>query len=563
MSDSGGIGTRRTRRGARPSGLGKPRRSRGKRVARIAGITAGSLILVTAGTGAWLYNHLSGNLQTDSLFSGTSGSAGVEKADSTGHTPINILVIGTDSRQNAQDCALGGACSDSSGYGNGDVEMLVHISADRSNATVMSVPRDTVTQIPACKDGKSGASTSGFTDTINSALAYGPGCQVAAVHQLTGIPIDHFMMVDFAGVVNMSDAVGGVQVCVNANVYDTYSHLKLKAGTHTLQGVAALEFLRSRHGFGSGSDLDRAGVQHIFLSALIRKMKSAGTLSDPTALYSLANAATKALTVDPGLGSVGDLLGLANDMSKLPTNRITFTTMQNYEDPNNRAHVLVSPSAKSLFAAIANDQSLSSGGSGSASASPSASVSASPTAPATASSPAATTTSSAAAPAGGIAVHVENASGLSGRAADVAQALITDDGFNPATYYGNYSAGTLSRTQITYGAGEQAEAQTLASAIGLPSSRLSVSQYAGVRLLIGTDWPSGTSFGSAGGASAKPAPVSTQQALAGASSENAATTGNSNCAQVGTLDTVEYDGTGMTPTQAYAAAAGKVPDSAP
>lgn len=557
MTDSRGGGDRRARKAvAPPSGRRKPA-TRRKRIARIAGITAGSLILATAGVGAWLYNHLSGNLQTDSLFSGITGNAGVEKADAFGRTPINILVLGTDSRQNAADCSLGGACSDSTGYGNGDVEMLVHISADRSNATVMSIPRDTVTQIPACKDSKSGASTAGFTSTINAALAYGPGCQVAAVHDLTGIPVDHFMMVDFSGVVKMSDAVGGVQVCVNSNVFDTYSHLKLAKGTHTLQGVAALEWVRSRHGFGDGSDLGRTSVQHMFLSALIRKMKSAGTLTDPTAIYSLADAATKALTVDSGLGSVAKLIGLADDVSKVPTSRITFTTMQTGLDPNNTSHLVVAPGAKSLFAAIINDQSLSAGSSSGSSASASASSSA----------PAPSTTSAApqadSVPAGQIAVHVENASGLRGRAATVANALISNDGFSSATYYGNTPDGSVvAQTTIRYGAGEQAAAETLAHAIGLPASRVSSSVYSGVRLLIGTDWTSGTSYGTAApGTSAKPSPADTKQALTGATAETADSTNK--CAEVSTFRTVQYDGYNMTPAQAYAAAAGKVPDSAP
>ena len=103
-------------------------------------------------------------------------------------------------------------------------------------------------------------------------------------------------MVDFAGVVTMSDAVGGASVCVSGNVYDTYSQLKLKKGTHTLQGVAALEFVRSRHGFGDGSDLGRTYAQHIFLSAVIRSLKQTSVLAHPGAVLSLADAATKALT---------------------------------------------------------------------------------------------------------------------------------------------------------------------------------------------------------------------------------------------------------------------------
>ncbi|MFE2474121.1 LCP family protein, partial [Streptomyces mirabilis] len=375
--------------------------ARRKRLGRIALFTVSALILVVAGTGTWLWQHLNGNIHSVSIDDGANGK---EKADAFGRTPINILVIGSDGRNNAADCKLGGGCGSASSTAghNADVEMVVHVSADRSNATVMSVPRDTMTRVPACKDPDSGQSTPGYYGQINSALQYGPACQVTTVHQLTGVPIDHFVMLDFSGVVKMSDAVGGVSVCVSDNVYDTYSHLKLAKGPHTLKGEAALEFVRSRHGFGDGSDLGRTVSQHLFLSAMIRNFKSAGTLANPTKVYSLADAATKALTVDTGLGSVGKLIGLATALDKVPSKRMTFTTMQTAPDPSNADRVVVGSGAKSLFASIANDQSLSSGrDKKTASATPSA---------------------TATAPASQIAVRVENGTTTRGRASVVASA---------------------------------------------------------------------------------------------------------------------------------------------
>ena len=346
-------GGKRSRRRARPV-------RRGRRVLKIVGMCLAILVLATAGAGWWFYQHLNGNINSVSL----NGKGGSEKADAFGRTPINILVMGSDGRTSKADCKLGGGCSQTgvqTGNGNADVQMVVHISADRSNATVMSIPRDTMVDVPACKDSESGQSTSGYYGQINSALRYGPACQVATIHQLTGIPIDHFVKLDFSGVVKMSDAVGGVSVCVDHNVYDTYSHLKLSQGSHTLKGEAALEFVRSRHGFGDGSDLGRTVSQHIFLSAMIRKFKSAGTLTDPTAVYGLADAATKALTVDDGLGSVKKLIGLAADVNKVPTKRMTFTTMQTAADPNDTNRVVVGAGAKALFSSIADDQSLTTG----------------------------------------------------------------------------------------------------------------------------------------------------------------------------------------------------------
>ncbi|MFJ9116667.1 LCP family protein [Streptomyces sp. NPDC102394] len=527
------------RRAAQAHGRRAGRRAkpvaRRRRVARIALFTVSGLVLVTAGAGAWLYEHLNGNINSVAL---DDGAGGKEKADAFGRTPINVLVIGSDGRNNAADCKLGGGCgSAKSTVGhNADVEMLVHVSADRSNATVMSIPRDTMTHVPACKDPDSSQSTAGYYGQINSALQYGPACQVKTVHDLTGIPVDHFVMLDFSGVVKMSDAVGGVSVCVSDNVYDTYSHLKLAKGTHTLKGDAALEFVRSRHGFGDGSDLGRTVSQHLFLSAMIRKFKSAGTLENPGKVYSLADAATKALTVDTGLGSVSKLVDLATDLNKVPSKRMTFTTMQTGADPSDANRVVPAAAAKALFAAIVNDQSLS-GGKKKSSAAPSASAAAT-------------------VPASEVAVEVENGTTTGGRASVVADALLAK-GFGSGTTSGNAPAQS-SRTTITYGPGQKAQAQTVASALGLPASHLTEGSAAGVVLVIGSDWPTGTAYASSGGSSAAPADTHAAVSDAHAQTADKAKT----CAKVSPYKTVEINGVAMTPAQAYAAASDKK-DSAP
>jgi LCP family protein required for cell wall assembly len=522
-------------RGRRSNRRAKPAVRR-RRFARIALLTVSALILVTAGAGAWLYEHLNGNINSVSL----DGKGGQEKADAFGRTPINILVIGSDGRNNAADCKLGGGCGSASSTAghNADVEMVVHVSADRSNATVMSIPRDTMTDVPACKDSDTGQSTSGFHGQINSALQYGAACQVDTVHQLTGITIDHFVMLDFSGVVKMSDAVGGVSVCVSDNVYDTYSHLKLSKGTHTLKGEAALEFVRSRHGFGDGSDLGRTVSQHLFLGAMIRKFKSAGTLANPAKVYSLADAATKALTVDTGLGSVSKLVDLATDLNKVPSKRMTFTTMQTAADPTNADRVVPAAAAKSLFATIAGDQSLTS-----SNGKKKSTTSASP-------SPVATV------PASEVAVEVENGTTTAGRASVIAQAL-TAKGFSQNTTTGNAPAQS-SKTTITYGPGQKAQAQTAAEALGLPASHLTQGSTAGVVLVLGSDWPTGTAYGSSGGSSS--APADTHAAVADAHAQTADKA--KSCAKVSPYKTVQINGVPMTPAQAYAAASTKK-DSAP
>ncbi|WP_406155464.1 LCP family protein [Streptomyces canus] len=512
-------GGKRSRRRARPV-------RRGRRVLKIVGMCLAMLVLATAGAGWWFYQHLNGNINSVSL----DGKGGSEKADAFGRTPINILVMGSDGRTSKADCKLGGGCSQTgvqTGNGNADVQMVVHISADRSNATVMSIPRDTMVDVPACKDTGSGQSTPGYHGQINSALQYGPACQVATIHRLTGIPIDHFVKLDFSGVVKMSDAVGGVSVCVDHNVYDTYSHLKLSSGSHTLKGEAALEFVRSRHGFGDGSDLGRTVSQHIFLSAMIRKFKSAGTLTDPTAVYDLADAATKALTVDDGLGSVKKLIGLAADVNKVPTKRMTFTTMQTAADPNDTNRVVVGAGAKALFSSIADDQSLTTG-SGKKSTAASATATAS------------------AVPASEIAVTVENGTEITGRASAIANAL-TGQGFSSATTTAN-APSPATTTTLTYGTGRKAAAQTAAKALGLSTSHLKEGTGTGLTLVIGSDWTSGTTYP---GGSSSPAPADTKAAVSNAHAQTADEA--KKCAKVSPYKTVALNGVAMTPEQAYAA----------
>ncbi|MFD7711180.1 LCP family protein [Streptomyces sp. NPDC059785] len=525
-------------RPGRAAGRGKPA-GRGKRLLKITGISLALLILVTAGAGWWLYHHLNGNIHSVSL----DGKGGTEKADAFGRTPINILVIGSDGRTSEADCKLGGGCAESGvqTVGNADVQMVVHISADRSNATMMSIPRDTMTDIPACEDKATGSSTPGFHGQINGALQYGPACQVATVHQLTGIPIDHFVQLDFSGVVKMSDAVGGVSVCVSDDVYDTYSHLKLSEGTHTLKGEAALQFVRSRHGFGDGSDIGRTVSQHIFLSAMMRKFKSAGTLTDPTAVYKLADAATKALTVDDGLGTVKKLVALAADVNKVPADRMTFTTMQTAPDPSDSNRVVVGAGAESLFSTIANDQSLTTSSGKKSSAAAEATASAAPTAGASA-----VDTSR-------ISVTVENGTTVTGRASELADALV-DQGFGSGTSTSNAPSPSATTT-LTYGAGQKDEATAVAEALELPSSHLKQGDGDGLTLVIGGDWPSGTAYP---GSASSPAPADTGAAVseAHASTADEAET----CATVSKYKTVSLDGVPMTPAQAYAAAGDK-PDS--
>jgi len=504
-----------------------------KKVVKVLGLsTAGVLVVAGSGLG-YAYFHLMGNIKTSAAYTGNKADAvGVEKPDAFGRYPLNILLIGSDTRATSADAALGG---DAGPGAHADVEMLVHLSADRSNITVMSIPRDTVTQLPACAGNQ--------VELITDSLQDGPACTDEAVHKLTGITVDDFAMVDFSGVVNLSDALGGVNVCVSSNVYDVYSGLKLKQGTHNLKGKAALEFLRTRHAFGLGTDnQDRTNATHIFFTDMINKLRSGGTLSHPVAMYDIANAATKALTVSPDLDNPSKLLGLVDDLNKVKTNRITFTTMQNvpYSGPDMKDFKddvqVDSAEAPVLFNAVINDQSLTSASGQSTGAG---------------SAPAASPTTAPPPPASSITVSVYNGTSVNGWSDVIAQELV-GDGFNPATA-GYSDAASPATTVLSYGPGQAAQAKVVAGTLGLPAKALKQGTEAGLKLVVGADWTTGKTFP---GAKATPPPVNTKAALANTDVQNAGD--DSKCVQIGTA----YTEPGHTPQSEYADNP-QVPDSAP
>ena len=521
-ADSGGRG----RRGGSRGRGGPP--SRKKKIIKWTAISVATTLVLILALGAYVIEHLTGNIKHTALLqNGVTQSA--EPTDKYGRSPVNILIIGSDTRDTAADCHLGGDCGAGA---NADVEMVVHLAADRSNATVMSIPRDTQVMLPKCTDTANHTSGGGFQASINTSLQWGPSCTVTAVHDLTGLTIDHFMMVDFSGVVTMSNALGGVPVCVSNKMYDSYSGLRLNAGTTVIQGQQALQFVRTRHGFYDGSDLGREKAQHYFLSAMIREIRASMNLTSFTTLYKIANAATSALTVDDGLSGAENLVNLAVTMNRVPTSRISFVTMPWELDPTNLNRVIVWQSqAQKMFENILNDVPYSAQSEGAVTPSTGASGAASP-APST---QAATTV---AVDKAQVHVTVLNGSGASGRASSIKDAL-TGGGFSLASVGGN--ATLTSTTKIYYPSTRSDSAAAVASALGVPSSALKVSNaYSQVTVVIGSDWTSGSTFGGASaGTSGSSAGAASGAATAPDDSSllNASSTGG--CVQVAPGDIVK------------------------
>ncbi|QCR44690.1 hypothetical protein C1N91_15275 [Curtobacterium sp. SGAir0471] len=253
----------------------------------------------------------------------------------------NILLLGSDTRVGQFD-------SDENVEGaRNDVTILVHISQDHQQLTAVSFPRDLKVPIPACTNPETGTSyPAASSELINESLGHGGiSCAVDTVENLTGLTIPYAGLITFDGVIEMSNALGGVDVCVAKPIDDSYTGLQLSAGQHTLEGQDALAFLRSRHGVGDGSDLARISSQQVFLSALLRKVTSDGTLSNPVTLYKLAGAALSNMTLSDGLAQTRTLVGLASTLRGMSTSDMLFVQYPVVDDPSDTAHVLVDEAA--------------------------------------------------------------------------------------------------------------------------------------------------------------------------------------------------------------------------
>ncbi|MFF3982191.1 LCP family protein [Streptomyces sp. NPDC001828] len=311
------------------------------------------VVLAAAGTGWWFYRKLDGNIQTDTTAAHELDKYERDRPASVVHDAQNLLLIGSDSRA-GNNSAYG---RDDGGSQRSDTTILLHLAADRRSATAVSLPRDLMADIPAC-GRPDGTDTKAQFAQFNSAFEIGgAACTIRTVEKMTGVRIDHHVVVDFSGFKDMVDAVDGVEVCLKEPVDDRQAHLKLPAGRQTLHGEQALGFVRSRHGFGDGSDTQRMDRQQQFLGSLMKKVQSNGVLLNPARLYPVLDAATKSLTTDAGLNTLRDLYDLVRSMRDIPTENIHFLTVprQPYAYDGNRDE-LVQPDADRLFKQLRDDR---------------------------------------------------------------------------------------------------------------------------------------------------------------------------------------------------------------
>ncbi|MBN0043457.1 LCP family protein [Streptomyces actuosus] len=458
------------RGGSRGGGAGGERKRRPLRTALLVALAL--VVLGTAGLG-WIYLKLNGDITT---FDGDGLSKNRPEAGSS--KGENVLVIGSDAR-NDGNSALGGG--DKTDIGRSDTAFLMHVYADHKHAVAVSFPRDSLVDVPPCKLPDGTWTKEQHHAMFNSAFAVGetekgnPACTQNTVEAITGMRVDHTIVVDFKGFAALTDVVGGVDVCLPNDVYQrdlnpkraTRGDIIFHKGEQNVSGQKALDYVRLRHGIGDGSDIGRIKRQQAFVGSLIKQIKSEGLTT--TKLLPLAEAATGSMTVDPGLGTADKLISFALSLKDVDLHNTKFVTIPwRYEGER---VAVVEPDASELWAALRADRTVdgtdASGAAGKASPSPAASP-----------APGATVSGD------GIAVAVYNGTAEGGLASDAAS-LLTSHGFT-VTGTGNARSQDHATTVIQYGPGKESEARTVAGLF--PGAELQSIGAARVNVVVGQSY---------------------------------------------------------------------------
>ncbi len=322
---AGAAATRRDR-AARDAPLAVARHGRLRRHAwwRTALAGAATLLAVVLVSGASLAaivtTQLAANIDTVEIGITEAGAEAPRIGPPEGG--FTVLIVGIDNLPGQADAA------DRDGATLNDANLLITVAEDQQSAVAVSIPRDLIVPIPSCpyEDG-TGSYSAMSAQQFNVAYSYGGlNCVVLAAQKLTELPIDYAGLIGFDGVARMASAIGGVDVCITAPINDREAGLFLpEAGEYTLEGEQAIGFLRTRYGIGDGGDLSRISNQQSFLSSMIRKLQSEGTLTDLPTIYALAQAMTQSMKLSTGLASPDALVSMAQVLAALPTENIVFT----------------------------------------------------------------------------------------------------------------------------------------------------------------------------------------------------------------------------------------------
>lgn len=352
---------------ARPKKMfGKHRRalSSAAKIRRIFGLFLLSLLLGLGSLAATVIYNLQGNINQhdfNDLLKGAKRPGEVIPLDQKEGMPINVLLIGSDSRERTDpNSEIAGMRS--------DTVMLVHISADRQRADFVSIPRDTLVDIPSCQltdDERSypqkqqmfntAFSTGGIYGDVNAAAT----CTLRTVEKLTDVVIDGWVVIDFVAFQGIVNTLGGVEMCFEEAIHEEFSGLNVAAGCHNLDGEQALALARMRYGIDDGSDLSRITRQQELVGKIAEKMLSMNLASDLPKFYSIVKEITQNLDTSSGLGNFRWLSGFLYSLRNLQVENINFLTMPNYFAPDQPGRVVPADNADLVWAALRRDMPIS------------------------------------------------------------------------------------------------------------------------------------------------------------------------------------------------------------
>lgn len=312
---------RRRARAARGHRGGRRKAAQPRRtVVRVILASLMSLGLLTGLGVVLVYNNWNGNLEHESVAKQLRNRP--DKVEVSGpQEPMNILVMGSDTRS-----GQGNGIDGEAGGGLSDTTILFHLSADRTFAYGISVPRDTAVIRPSCfeKDGTEIAGSGGYVKWNEAYATGGPACTIQQFEQTYRVRIDNYVVVDFNQFKDMVNALDGVEVCVPFEIDDPEHDIHLDAGTREVKGNESLAYVRVRYGIGDGIDPNRTRRQQAFIGSMINKALTAGMLARPDRLIRFMNAATSSLHTD--FENIAEMADLALTAQGIGADNIKFVT---------------------------------------------------------------------------------------------------------------------------------------------------------------------------------------------------------------------------------------------
>ncbi|GAB2845875.1 LCP family protein [Microbacterium insulae] len=304
-------------------------------VMKVIGVILAVVLVSGAGVAAYAAIDLTSSIAQNSV--ALEGQEPVPPDIGAIEGGVNVLLVGTDECEPEYAGIFGDRCTGADAGGQlNDVNMLLHISDNPRRVTVISFPRDLMVPIPSCTREDGSVSSAMSKQQINTAWSYGGlSCVTKTVSELSGMNIPFAAKVSFGNVINITDAIGGVDVCIgNGGIRDRYTGIDWPAGNRNVQGLEALQFLRTRHGLENGSDLARISNQQQYMSSLARKLTSEEVLSNPATLYKLATTAVDNITPSQSLANPTTIVQIALAVKDVPLDEIVFLQYPVGADPD-------------------------------------------------------------------------------------------------------------------------------------------------------------------------------------------------------------------------------------